>query len=159
MQHILAGFEGGGASGSEQFACGRMEREELERKQNSGHPLFSGARRQRRKSRHPRQSGGKDFVLPAALAYAFKYWRDLRVEVRAGASSLRAAEWREKSWNANKTADTRCFPGRAAKGANLAIRAKTETGNFTCLRFGFFYALFPFLVPTCGFKFYAFVIS
>lgn len=70
-----------------------------------------------------------------------------REEVRAGASSLRAAEWCEKSRNANKTADTRCFPGRAAKGANLAIRAKTETGNFTCLRFGFFYALFPVFGP------------
>ncbi len=49
-----------------------------------------------------------------------EYWRDLRVEVRAGASSLRAAVGKEESRNANKTVDTHCFPGRAAKGANLA---------------------------------------
>ena len=84
------------------------------------------------------------FCPSRRFGFAFKCWRDLRVEVRAGASSLHAAEWREKSWNANKTADTRCFPGRAAKGANLAIRAKTETGNFTCLRFGFFMPFFRF---------------
>lgn len=57
------------------------------------------------------------------------------MEVRARASSLRYGQQIQRLKYANRTADTRCSPGRAAKGATPVIRTNKKEDSFAVLFF------------------------